>query len=302
MVRCWYYGPQMPKRTLRFLQYSIHAHLESGNPDYLVLFRGLTGLQGKHRKHGKRVTAIGTAMLTKGATDQDRLLLIIYTGDDDQNVLFFDLNAQTEFNASTEPGRFVARKTHVLIDPTQRTLLIESGRGHPSADDLAQFIEEEAQSLAGFEALELSFAPVPTLAFSEKITGMQRIQSATVSLARPNVDWSDRHDQLTQYAAESNAKVIDTTVRAGRNESLSKDSGLISNLKHWLTDTLPSVVNAKIRGSADDQSPLTELKLSDFVETVTLTVDVSTETKQPSDQVIQESLNGYLDSKGEENG
>lgn len=292
----------MPKRTLRFLQYSIHAHLESGNPDYVALVQGLISLKGKYRKTGKRVTAIGTAMLTRGSTDEDRLLLIIYTGDDDQSILFFDLNRQAEFNAETVVGRFVAKKTHVLIDPTKRTLVIESGRNHPSAEELAQFIEEEARTIKEFETLDLSFTPVPTRTFTEKITGMQRIQSATVSLARPNVDWGDRYTQLTQFAEESNAKVIDTTVRAGRSNTLSKESGLIPDLVHWLTETLPAVVNAKIKGAIDGQSPLTELKLSDHVETVALSVEVNSETKQPLDSVIQKGLNAYFDSKDKENG
>jgi hypothetical protein len=287
----------MPKRTLRFLQYSIHAHVEGGNPNYDALFRELVVLRGKHRQSGRRITAIGSATLTRGSKDQARLFLVVYTGDADPNILFFDLIQQAEFNAATEAGRFVARKTHVLIDPTQRTLLIESGRHHPPAEELAELIEDVAHGLDGFKTLELSFTPVPTPAFVEKITSMQRIQSATVSLARPNPDWSDRYTQLTQYAADSNAKVIDATVRAGRSESLSKESGFVPNLVHWLAGTLPAVVNAKIKGAADTQSPVTELKLSDHVEKVALSIEVKTENKQPLDSAIQQSLNSYLDSK-----
>jgi hypothetical protein len=292
----------MPKRTLRFLQYSIHAHLEVGNPDYAALFKAMTILGGKYRQNGKRVTAIGAAMLTKGSNDQERLSLIVYTGDNDQNILFFDLNQQAEFNAATVPGRFVARKTHVLIDPEKRTLMLESGRNHPPAEELAEFIEDEARHLVGFETLELSFTPVPTPSFAQKITGMRRIQSATVSLARPNVDWGDRYTQLTGIATDSNAKAIDATVRAGRNETLSKQSGLIPNLVTWLTGALPAVLNAKIKGKVDDDSPLTELKLSDYIEAITIPVEVNPETKQALDSKIQRSLNSYFDSRDKENG
>jgi hypothetical protein len=81
--------------------------MENGNPDYSALFREMTILKGKYRQSGKRVTAIGAAMLTKGSKDQDRLVLIVYTGDNDRNVLLFDLNQQAEFNAETVAGRFV---------------------------------------------------------------------------------------------------------------------------------------------------------------------------------------------------
>jgi hypothetical protein len=292
----------MPKRTLRFLQYSIHAHLENGNPDYAALFKAMTILKGKKRQSGRRVTVIGSAMLTKGSKEQDRLSLVIYTGDNDQSVLFFDLNELTEFNTAATPGRFAARKTHAVIDPTGRTLMLESGRNHPPAEELAELIEDAARTLVGFESLELSFTPIPTPSFAEKITGMQRIQSATVSLARPNADWGDRYDQLRGMATDSNAKLIDATVRAGRNETLSKQSGLVPSIVHWLKETLPAVANAKIKGNADGNSPLIELKLSDHIEAVTLPIEVGSESKYPSDALIQENLNAYLDAKDKDRG
>lgn len=297
-----YHHSQMPKRTLRFLEYSIHAHVETGNPDYLHFIRQLVDLKGKYRKSGRRVMAVGAALLAAASGGTERLFLIIYSGDDDQSVLFFDVNQQSEFSSSTGPGRFVARKTHVLIDPVRRTVVIEAGRGHPSAEELAQFIEDEAQQLDGYGTLELSFAPKPTRAFAEKIIDMQRIQSATVSLARPNADWADRYSQLTGFAADSNAKVIDATVRAGRRESLSKQSGLVPSLVHWLTETLPSVVNAKIKGATDADSPLVELRLSDYVETATLSIDVNAETKMLSDSAVRDGMSAYLDSQERENG
>lgn len=285
----------MPKRSLKFLQYSIHAHIGESNPDYANLIRELAAIKGKYRKSGKRILAIGTVKLTRAAHESVRLFLIVYSGDYEQNILLFDLNQQAEFTAQAEDGRFVARKTHVMIDPNSRKVLIESGRGHPPAEELAEFIEEEAQGIESYEGLELSFTPVPTRTFSDKISEMQRIQSATVSLARPNVDWNERHAELTQFAEESNAKVIDTTVRAGRNQSLAKNAGLIQDLLHWVSDTLPSVVNAKIKGSRDAQSPLIELKLSDHVETVVFPVDLDPATRQPLENLVQERLNAHFD-------
>ena len=116
-----------------------------------------------------------------------------------------------------------------------------------------------------------------------------------------NVDWGDRYAQLTRIAEDSNAKIIDTTVRARRNETLSKQSGIIPDLVQWLTETLPAVVNAKIKGNANENSPLTELKLSDYIDAVSLPIEVNPETKQISDSLIQQSLNSYLDSRDKEN-
>jgi hypothetical protein len=287
----------MPKRTLRFLLYSIHGHLATGAPDYLALFRSLTSLRGHHHEEGKRQIAIGTAMLVK---DRTRLLLVIYTGDKEKSILFFDLNEQAEFNALNSPGRFAARKTHVLIDPAQRALLIETGRGCLSAEELAKIIETEAHKLPEYSTLELSFTPVAAQAFMDKINQMERIQSATVSIARPNIDWSDSYDMLAKLADDSKGKAIDTTVRARRGDSLSKESGLIPSMKHWLSDKLSAVASANIKGSSGDDSGLITLKLSDYVETLNVITDVKPDTGQPLETGIEEKLNSYLDAKSKE--
>jgi len=169
----------MPKRALRFLQYSIHGHLEDGNPDYVALFGAMTILRGKYRQNGKRVTAIGSASLTRGANDQERLALIVYTGDNDKNILFFDVTQQAEFSTEAITGRFVAKKTHILIDPVKRILMMESGRNHPPAEELAQFIEDEARKISGFETLDLTFAPVATPGFVQMIADMKRIPTCS---------------------------------------------------------------------------------------------------------------------------
>jgi hypothetical protein len=294
----WCYdSDQMSKRTLKFLLYSIHGHLPTGTPDYTNLFRALTQLKGRYKREGGRVIAIGAAYLTHGAGGSDRLSMIVYTGDADKSVLYFDLNQQAEFSSLMESGRFVAKKTHVLIDPGQRTLMIEAGRSHPPAEELAQFIEDEAQEISDFAGLELSFAPVAAAAFASKIDQMKRIQSVTVSIARPNVDWGDRYDQLTKLADESKAKVIDTTIRARRNEGLSKENGLIPNLKHWLSEKLSAVSSAKLKGVLSDGSGLIELKLSDNIETINVTADLNVETGHPLDSVIEEKLNSFLDQR-----
>jgi hypothetical protein len=291
------YSAAMPKRGLKFLLYSIHGHLAMGVPDYLTLFRSLTSLKGHHHEEGKRQIAIGTAMLVE---NQSRLLLIVYTGDKEKSILFFDLNEQTEFNELTSPGRFLARKTRVLIDPAQRRLLIESGRGCLSAEELAKIIETEAHKKNEYRGLELSFTPVAAQEFMAKISQMERIQSASVSIARPNVDWNDSYKALAGLADDSKGKAIDTTIRARRGDSLSKDNGLIPSIKHWLSDKLSAVASATIKGSSGDDSGLITLKLNDYVETLNVVTDVQPETGQPLETTIDERLNSYLDAKSKE--
>lgn len=241
-------------------------------------------------------------MLTKSASDTERLFLVVYSGEDERNQIWYDLNQQVEFSSQTDPGRFLAKKTHVLIDPIQKRLALEGGKGHPSADDLADFMELEARKLSAFNTLDLTFTPVPVPRFAEQIGRLQRIQAASVVIARPNPDWSDWYDQYTQTAKDSNAKVVEASARAGRNESLSKDHGLVYYIKRWVTGDFPSLMNAKLKGIMADSSAPIELKLTDYVETASYILDTDPSTKQPLDSEIQKSLHSLLDSKEKPNG
>jgi hypothetical protein len=289
----------MAIRTLRFNLYSIHGHLPEGTPDYTELIRELTFLKGRHTHDRTRLIAIGAAHLTRTRNSIERLSLTVYSGDPEKIVLYFDINEQTEFSSLLQSGRFVAKKTHLMIDPHQRTLIIETGRSHPPAEELAEFIEASAQELPGFEGLDLSFTPIAAPAFISKINEMQRIQAVSVSIARPNPNWSDRYDQLRQMADDSSAHSIDATVRARRNGSLSKQSGLVPSLKHWLSESLPSVSTAKIKGEYANGAGLVELRLSDHVETVNVQTELDQGTGLPKDTDIEEKLNALLDERAE---
>jgi hypothetical protein len=290
----------MSKRTYKFSLFTIHGHLADSTPDYREIARRIVELKGRVRKDGNRLIVIGSAMMLSGASSSERVSFVTYSGDADRNVLFYDLNRLSEFSSQMESGRFVARKTHVLFDPSRRTLVIEAGRGHPPAEELAKMIEEELRKEAGFETLELSFTPVAAPTFISKIDQLQRIQAVSVSISRPNVDWSERYHQFTKLAEDSGAKAIDATVRARRNEGISKQHGIIPDLKHWLSDAMSSVSGARIKGALPGQSGLIELKLSDHIDTFNVTVDVSSEAGQPTDTSIQEKLNGYLDERGQQ--
>lgn len=296
-----YDATQMPKRTMRFRLFSIQAHIGNDNPDYAQLFNQLAGLRRMSRIAGNRVIAAGNPMLTNGGPSaSNRLFLTVYSGDNEKNITWFDLKEQAEITSTAEEGRFVAKKTYVLIDPGMKRIALEAGKGHPSADDLAEFLEDQARKLAGFEKLDLTFSPVAVPKFAQQIERLQRIQAASVVIARPNPDWTDRLDQLTQTANDSNAKVVETSVRAGRNEGLAKDAGLVRYIKEWVTGAFPSLKNAKLKGNLEGSSAPIELKLTDYIETASFAFDVDATTKRPLDSEIQKGLHLLLDTRKEE--
>ena len=285
------YSAEMPKQNLRFLLFTIHGHLAAGNPNYAELFTVLTKqLPGYSYVEGKKRIAVGAARLTG-----ERLLVTIYAGDTDKSVLFFDLAEKAEFTTPNTPQRFQARKTHIIIDPRERLALIEAGRGRVSPEEIAEIIEKAAQKTDDYKTLEISLSPVAAKQFVQKIQSFQRIQLASVSIVRPNPDWTDNYDALSQYAGESGGAAIDATVRAKRGQGLSKDKGLVADIKKWVSDKLAAVSSAHIKG--DFGSGLTILNLRDYVETVTIPVETRSDTGLPLESVVENKLTEYLNSR-----
>ena len=286
------YSGRMPIRNIKFHIYTIHGHLEKGIPDYSHLFRAMTRLRGHRQEKGRRQIVVGTAELVG-----DYLFLVMYSGDSRKKKLLFDLNEQQELTQPVTLSRFYARKTRAMISLSKRRLLIEVGKGTVSADALAQIIEDDARELAEFETLELTFTPVVAPDFVKEIDQLTRIQSATVTVARPNVDWTDRYSVLTALASESQAKAIDTTVRARRGATISKESGLVGGIKTWVKGITTSIKGARIKGEMKGSSGLITLDLSDHVERVDIPVEVSPEIEEPTDEVVEQRLISYFRDK-----
>jgi hypothetical protein len=275
----------MKLRTYRFNLFTMHGHLEVGNPDYAELFKLMSSLKGHHHEEGLRQIAIGTAK-----THPKGLFLVLYSGDKEKNLLFFDVGEQKEFTQVTGPKRFQARKTRVMIFPETRRVLIEAGRGKISAGDLADIIEDQAHKNDVFRSLELVFTPVAAEEFFTAIDNMTRIQAATVTIAKPNVDWSESYKDLSKLAQDSDAKAIDATVRAKRSAGISKVSGLIPAIRSWVSDSMSSVLGVRIKGEKPNHSGLITLNLSDHVEKVDLSFEVTDKQPEPSDEQIEQAL------------
>ncbi len=188
-----------------------------------------------------------------------------------------------------------------MIAPEKRQILIEVGKGRIAPRELANMIEAEARKLAEFKTLELVFTPVAAEGFVTAIDNMTRIQSATVTIARPNVDWTDSYSALSSIADESHAKAIDATVRARRSAGISKENGLIPAIKGWVRGITSPVQGAKIKGEKPGHSGLITVSLSDHVQRVDIPAETGPDKEEPSDEELEQKLRVYFEAKGKEN-
>lgn len=281
----------MPKKSMRFELYSIHAHLETGSVDYADLFSIMSSLRGHHHHEGRRQVAVGQAVWTA-----NRLFLVAYTGYSEKSLLFFDVKAKAELTESTTPGRFQAHKTYALIDAQKRLLLIETKRGNLHPWDLATVIENQARKFPKYKSLDLVFNPIADPEFIKRLDDLTRIQAATVTIARPNPDWTDRYNELTKVADESNARALDVSARSKRGKSLSRDAGLLQFIRHSAKAAHSIFQKIRIVGALGEDSGLIVLDLSKHVHHTNALVNVDGTTNQPKDNDVSKHMRSYLDS------
>ena len=263
--------------------------MDDAPADYLKIVTALVGLRGYHSTSAEYHRYVGQATLS-----DKQLFLVIYTGSSEKSTLFFDFAAKVELTESIKPGRFLARKTHALIDVDKRLLAIETRKGGLNAFSLSALIEEFLRKNSEFKDLELSFSPIADEEFLVRIDEFSRIKSATITITRPNVDWTDRHAQLTEVAKESDAKALDVTARAKRGKGLSKEHGIIEFIKSGASSARSIFKKIRITGSLGDEPGLITLDLSKHIQHFDTALETNPETNLPSESDVRTKLSSYL--------
>lgn len=284
----------MPKKLFRIDFYHVHGHAKNAPVDYVRLLDALQSIRGYDLKVANHHTAVGTANL---ASNGGQLFLIVYTGYSAKTALFFDLLETKELTQVTRPDRFPARKTYAMIDARKRLLAIESKKGYVGPSLLSRLIEEYFHTLTDseFKTLELNFSPVVDETFVDKLNEFERIKSATITIVRPNVDWTDQHDKLTEIAQESDAKSLGVEAHSKRAKSLAKKSGIIQFIKTSAASKAKSLFQKiKIVGSLSDDSGLITLDLNKHIKYSNVPIDFDTNTGQPNDTDAASQLSKAL--------
>ncbi len=279
--------------SFRFEYYLMHGHLNEGPANYVQLLNELQYMRGYDLKVGNHHTAVGLSGLDPSGK---QLFLVIYTGYSEKSTLFFDVTATKELTEASLPGRFPARKTYAMIDANKRLLTIQAKKGNLGSLSLASLIEEyiRTKSDSKFKGLELSFTPLIDEQFLDKLNELERIRSATITIVRPNVDWTDQHNKLTEVAKESDARSLDVTARAKRAKSLSKDRGIIRFIKSGSQSVKSMFQKIKVVGSLSEDSGLITLDLNKHINYSTVLLDTDSNTGLPRDSDVRPKLSELL--------
>ncbi|MDG4791850.1 hypothetical protein O7626_39235 [Micromonospora sp. WMMD1102] len=95
---------------------------------------------------------------------------------------------------------------------------------------------------------------MPALSLEREILDLSRIKEASIVVNRPNVDWNDASDVLSELAGDSKGKDAAVVIHAPRGESLSKEEGIISVIIGNIRRRLPNVRDMRVVGRREGET------------------------------------------------
>jgi hypothetical protein len=174
----------------------------------------------------------------------------VIAGSPESSPLFFDYQTGETEEGQTPEGKWLAQVSRIFISvsETYRYVALESVRNGVSPARLATYLGQIAESLLEVGSVEFEMIPVQSNSLKDEIESFERIKSATAVVTRPNYDWSDMSDKLSDLAEESLGHEAEATVRAARNDSLSKSSGIVGTIVSGLDSKSPAIQDFRVTG------------------------------------------------------
>ena len=212
------------------------------------------------------------------------------------NPLIFDTASAGERTEDLRPGEVVAEKTHAILDLQSREAVIEYNQRGAKAADIAELFETVARKKEEWETLALELNPVADVEFVRAIERFERIQLASLKVARPNPDWTDYYSDFTHLAEDSDARLIEVQLTAQPRDSLSKNQGIVRYLKELAGATRAVMKGARVKGIRTGEKAPTTISLSHYIEHQRVSVKLTADG-HVQDADIESKMIEFLDAR-----
>lgn len=272
-------------RTVRL--YSMHGRDSSGPIDYPELFEYLQELDRTSRVVSLP-NDLGVAVESV-RREGDLFMLRLLVGNREEVPLFFDESTGRVTARRMRPNQWLASATHAVVDTcgTARTVALELRRNGIGAATLERVLENLGNDR--YAKLRIELAPLAAESFLEEIERFERIREATLVVAQPNFDWNDHNDRLHELADESGAARAESTVTAGRDQSLNRDHGLVGYIKALTKKTVPDVKNAIVRGTRPGETQEASISLQRHILSGRVEFDSSLRLEEQNTAIWEQS-------------
>lgn len=281
----------MAKRlTRKFEAYVMHAHHDTP-ATYSDLFQKLFDLKREERifRFSPDVVVGFPIVVKDGAgffiqavegSDDSPLVLNVDTGDTRENIL-----ARSEM---------LSHATHFLVSPNNRRAAIEYSQRGAKAPTLALAVEGILKAhYPDLKNIGFSFAPVIRKNFITEINAFERIREASIRVMRPNASWTDHYTDLSQLAEDSGGDKVAVEIKAGRNEALKKNAGIVKAIKEVVSDNEPYLDDATVTGTRPNEKAETSVRAKKHVQHTRAIVEAD-DAGVPIVNDIKSKLRGFL--------
>ena len=280
----------MPTVQRGLYAYSIHGRGRSGEViDYTGFVQSL---------------AAATSVLRRAIINQDEVVLLrdirqygrvwelrFLSGSDRESLTLFDVGNDRERDDPRSEGEIVVRPTFLYLNPESRFVALERRRPGLSATEIGKALGIIGTAVGFADDLVIDLNPVTAESFNEELAHFERIRQASVTVARPNLDWTKNANTLTAYAAESDGQSAELEISAPRGGSLAKERGIVKDIKELVLHAIGPLKKVKIVGRHADEKRERTLTLANHQERQFVPVERSGTADDERAQVAQGAAN-----------
>lgn len=269
----------MPTTQRSLYAYSIHGRARSGEVvDYAAFLRTLAGADSVLRRatinQDEVVLLRGVRQL--GAIWELRFL----SGNDHESLTLFDVETDQERADPRAPSEIVVRPTLLYVDPESRFVALERRRPGLSAREIGKALGSMGTDTGFADDLIIDLNPVTAESFNEELEQFERIRQASVTVARPNFDWTENANRLTDYAAESDGQTAELEISAPRGGTLARERGIVQDIKQLVQLSIGPLKKVRIVGRHSDETRERTLTLASHQERQFVPVGAGTVEEQ----------------------
>ncbi len=285
----------MPENIRSAYAYELHGHDATGPLDYGRFFAALAALDAPLRTHALQDGTSELVAIPEIRQRGGRFQLRFVSGREGDPAVFYDLRTAAEREATPRRGEMPIYSSWIVVDTESRIVIQERRRPGVPLGDVIKTLTTIGRDHALAENPTLSLHPIVGEGFVEGIEDLERIKSASVTIKQPNQTWTDAFDSiLAQLASESHSGQAEISVAARPNESLSKDSGIVGEIKSMVTTAFSALKSAKVVGWKSGDSKPTTVSTRSYAVRREIPIPDGTSRAQEQ-QLVLADADAYID-------
>ncbi|MDA8046241.1 MAG: hypothetical protein M0Z30_13550 [Actinomycetota bacterium] len=276
----------MPTTQRALYAYSIHGRGRSGEViDYVAFVQALVAAPSSLRR---ATISQDEVVLLRDVRQRGHVWeLRFLSGSDQESLTLFDVGNDRERDDPRSAGEIVVRPTFLYLNPESRFVALERRRPGLSPGEIGKALGIIGTAIGFDDDLVIDLNPVTAESFNVELEQFDRIRQASVTVARPNYDWTENANTLTTYAAESDGQTAELEISAPRGGSLAKEQGIVQDIKELVQRAIGPLKKVKIVGRHADETRERTLTLASHQERQFVPVDSNASAEDQRSQVAQ---------------